>query len=667
MDAFRVLMTQFQTFIKEQYYFVDFDDLMISKYFLAYTRTKVQQFCNTLIQHMESVKKSIDERAQHKRHYDRRVNKRLIQTQESKVISSKAVDVDLVVMESSRAESGKQDTSSSSGNYLTHAVDADIRPVNDQVPFAKVHLTAQHIVLANEQQHSVQSKPSYDTHLLENIDSNITPDSTNICHMGGEIIQDAEQYQVKSPLLNTKLFKSKEMIKKEKYNELSHRFLLLKKHCISLELEIQQKDASFQSNKLGKNQDAPDVKEASNEAKVKNDIDLIETINIELEHNVAKLLATNEQLHKENEHLKQTYKELYDLIKKTRIQNKDNSDSLISQINQKSVKNADLKARIQEKVFANATLKNELRKLKGNNVDTKFAKASILGKPPLQPSRNHLVVRQPNAFKSERPRISIPREMPSARTHHTPNACTPKPRSNNQTFRNWPASKSSNVKLTIVQKFLKEVNSHAKIQSLKSRNSIKLVGKKSNANKPERPIFKGHRLSRNKSSALHEKTSPRSCLRWKPTGIIFKTVGLRWVPTGKIFTDSTTKVDSEPQNGLNDDITNPYECDQTLNTNISETRGSRKSNVMNMNRWHLQTTLQAPLLKEKKSVRFSALYLQKKRNLHNIRVIPKYHNEDGNPARANIKQALGLHKDGDADTSFQQSQVHSHMLILKTQ
>ncbi|GJW78744.1 hypothetical protein Tco_0140426 [Tanacetum coccineum] len=37
--------------------------------------------------------------------------------------------------------------------------------------------------------------------------------------------------------------------------------------------------------------------------------------------------------------------------------------------------------------------------------------------------------------------------------------------------------------------------------------------------------------------------------------------------------------------------------------------------------------------------------------------------EDGNPARANIKQALGLHKDGDADTSFQQSQVHSHMLI----
>ncbi|GJZ71978.1 hypothetical protein Tco_0635829 [Tanacetum coccineum] len=54
------------------------------------------------------------------------------------------------------------------------------------------------------------------------------------------------------------------------------------------------------------------------------------------------------------------------------------------------------------------------------------------------------------------------------------------------------------------------------------------------------------------------------------------------------------------------------------------------------------------------------------RNLEsfNIRVIPKYHSEDGNPARANIKQALGSYKDGDGDTLFQQSQVHNRILIL---
>nr|GEV80456.1 hypothetical protein [Tanacetum cinerariifolium] len=39
--------------------------------------------------------------------------------------------------------------------------------------------------------------------------------------------------------------------------------------------------------------------------------------------------------------------------------------------------------------------------------------------------------------------------------------------------------------------------------------------------------------------------------------------GLRWVPTGKIFASSTTKVDSEPLNG-SADITNQYECEQTL-------------------------------------------------------------------------------------------------------
>ncbi|GJT57562.1 hypothetical protein Tco_0992616 [Tanacetum coccineum] len=97
------------------------------------------------------------------------------------------------------------------------------------------------------------------------------------------------------------------------------------------------------------------------------------------------------------------------LSKKKRIQTKDHNDSLIAQVNSKTVENADLKAQIQEKVFANVALKNELRKLKGNSVDTKFAKPSILGKPVLQPPRNQSVVRQPNAFKSERLKLSKPR------------------------------------------------------------------------------------------------------------------------------------------------------------------------------------------------------------------------------------------------------------------
>nr|GEV65113.1 transposase, mutator type [Tanacetum cinerariifolium] len=62
----------------------------------------------------------------------------------------------------------------------------------------------------------------------------------------------------------------------------------------------------------------------------------------------------------------------------------------------------------EEKGFAIAALKNDLIKLQGNSVDTKFAKPSILGKPILHPLRNQSVVRQPTAFKSERAKSSKP-------------------------------------------------------------------------------------------------------------------------------------------------------------------------------------------------------------------------------------------------------------------
>ncbi|GKF58880.1 hypothetical protein Tco_0175666, partial [Tanacetum coccineum] len=151
----------------------------------------------------------------------------------------KALDAGSVITEeSSRTKSDKHETSNNLRTYITHDVDADNRPVNDQVPVAEVQLTAQHNVLANEQQHTEQSEPIYDTYLLEKVDSNTTHDSTNMCHGGGEIDQDAEHDQVKSPLLKAEFLK-------RSYDELSNRFLQLEKHCISLEISIQQKEESF--------------------------------------------------------------------------------------------------------------------------------------------------------------------------------------------------------------------------------------------------------------------------------------------------------------------------------------------------------------------------------------------------------------------------------------
>ncbi|GJW60186.1 hypothetical protein Tco_0109521 [Tanacetum coccineum] len=307
IDGFRVLMKQFQTFINFRYCFDDLDVAMIRKSFLEYTRTEIQQFRDTLVQHMESVKKSIDERAtkvKHKRENNRR-------TKSERHVSS--------------SRSGKD----------THAEDADINSVNDKQPLAEV-------------------------------DRNTIPDSTNMCHRGGEIEQNAEKCQVSCPLLDLSFdnmttefsnqsLESENIFLKKTVAQLQKDFSRMETHCVNMELKYQN-----QALKDGQHD--------------------------------------NEKLHKENEHLKQTYKDLYDSIKTTRVQTKDHNDSLIAQINSKTVENADLKAQIQEKVFANVALKNELRKLKGNSVDTKFAKPSILGKPVLQPPRNQSVVRQPNAF-----------------------------------------------------------------------------------------------------------------------------------------------------------------------------------------------------------------------------------------------------------------------------
>nr|GEW14570.1 hypothetical protein [Tanacetum cinerariifolium] len=304
MDTFRVRKTQFQMFINSRSSFVDDDGPMI-----------------------------------------RKVNKRLMQTQGGKVVLSKAVDVDLVVMESSRTGSGKQDTSSSSGSYLTHVVDADIRLVNDQVSLAEK---------LNTPRSCLRWKPT------------------------GRIF-----------------------------------------------------------------------------------------------------------------------------------------------------KIADLRWIPTGKMYTDNTTK----------VDSE---------PPngLTPQRKERCTLQ-CALSLKEEKSYYLREILST------NSISSHARSVNK----W-------INITL----LKEVNSRAKVQSPESINIIKLAKRIPNVNKPERWISIGYRFSPNKSSTVHKKlNTPRSCLRWKPTGRIFKIADLRWIPTGKMYTDNTTKVDSEPPNGSNDDITNPYECDKTLN------------------------------------------------------------------------------------------------------
>ncbi|GJY48928.1 hypothetical protein Tco_0438884 [Tanacetum coccineum] len=81
-------------------------------------------------------------------------------------------------------------------------VNGGLKGCLDHTPMAEVQLTAAHNILANEQQHYEQSKSIYDTYLLENVDRNTTPDSTDMSHRGGEIDQNAVKCQVLCPLLD---------------------------------------------------------------------------------------------------------------------------------------------------------------------------------------------------------------------------------------------------------------------------------------------------------------------------------------------------------------------------------------------------------------------------------------------------------------------------------
>ncbi|GJW66836.1 hypothetical protein Tco_0121260 [Tanacetum coccineum] len=258
--AFKVLESQFQMFIKSRIYLDDEYVVMTPNYFLQYTQLEILKFRDTLIQHMESVKKLIDKRSLHKR--------------------------DLADIESSGIESKEQDTSSRSGNDA-HADDADIRPIYDEEPMAK----------NAEQYHDTCPLPAKLTDNQKTKLSYQSLESENIC-----LKKTIVQFQ--------------------------NDFLRMEAHCVNLELK-------YQNQALKEGQHGQFSKVKSNEFKIKYDIDIIETINIKLEHKVAKLL-------KENETLERHYKELSDSIKTTRAKIREHTTSLIAQ-------NAEFKAQLQEK------------------------------------------------------------------------------------------------------------------------------------------------------------------------------------------------------------------------------------------------------------------------------------------------------------------------------
>ncbi|GJU25231.1 retrovirus-related pol polyprotein from transposon TNT 1-94 [Tanacetum coccineum] len=274
-----------------------------------------------------------------------------------------------------------------------------------------------------------------------------------------------------------------------------------------------------------------------NEDKIKKDLEEIETINIELDHRVSKLIA-------ENEHLKQTYKQLYDSIKPARIRSKEQCDDLINQVNLKSVEISDLNASLQEKVLIITALKDDLRKLKGKAlVDNAVTKHSIdpeMLKIDVEPITPKLL----NQNITDLSLILPVGVKPSTSASGTqPSGNTKKDK-----IQQTPSSTQKNK----VEAYHRKVKSSFKNKDcvVASKGTANVQDSKLNVNSEFKCVnCNGCMLSdnhdlcvldfiNNVNARVKSKSFKKSSKRkvWKPTGKVFTNIGYIWRPTGWTFT-----------------------------------------------------------------------------------------------------------------------------------
>ncbi|GJW56444.1 hypothetical protein Tco_0103175 [Tanacetum coccineum] len=144
----------------------------------------------------------------------------------------------------------------------------NISPIYAEEPMAEVQMTADDNVSATGQQHTEQPEFINEGEVDQNAEQ-----CHDTCPLPAKLTDDKTTELSNQSLESEKLLSLKTVaIQKD--------FAKLKAYCINL--KIQMKD-----NVLKSGQQSQFLKEKSNEAKVKHDIDVIETINIELEHSVA--------------------------------------------------------------------------------------------------------------------------------------------------------------------------------------------------------------------------------------------------------------------------------------------------------------------------------------------------------------------------------------------
>ncbi|GKA63932.1 hypothetical protein Tco_0763538 [Tanacetum coccineum] len=254
----------------------------------------------------------------------------------------------------------------------------------------------------------------------------------------------------------------------------------------------------------------------------------LENENVELEFQVR-------NYEKEIAHLKTTYKNLFDSISVSRAQTKTIIDSLQHKLHDTIYENAKLRAQLFDKVS------DQKDTNKGMSANTKFAKQSILGKPP----------------SSSRPKPYAVPTLPNSTAF--PKVGETNALSNPVTSNSVPSSRESTVvnNERVIAPGIFRINpvkANRYVNGMKSRkkNQSANVSKSANQKKHKTQVWKPKNIGSKERFASPKPSKPRSCLRWSPTGRFF------WL-SRKIIASSKSESQSDCSKGDNACTSNPQE------------------------------------------------------------------------------------------------------------
>nr|GEU44419.1 hypothetical protein [Tanacetum cinerariifolium] len=298
---------------------------------------------------------------------------------------------------------------------------ADSGPIFDTKPVQKVSNNDNYNVFSIESEHPEQSKSIYDTYPIEQGEHNVIIDSLDMSYDREQINQNDDDNDLDNEQTNKLLYNDfkKSQAELERRNDVEYASKVeidcakARGDLISYKMKSQKSFNKYtqtindlnqtileMKNKLYVHQETISIPSQQKEAQIKlyktredNELDKVITL-----ENKVKVLDNIVYKTDEVTNLQCDYLELlekYECLGKEISKSKNMSKSF--EMLQKHVISLEielqqyLKAQLQDKAIAISELKKLIKKLKGKSVDTKFEKS--------------LIIRQPNAFKSQRQSI----------------------------------------------------------------------------------------------------------------------------------------------------------------------------------------------------------------------------------------------------------------------